>query len=55
MENILEKHKETWEKKKILRVIYEEWYKKIIDNLSKVEGKTVELGAGSGNFKGLYA
>ncbi len=51
MENILEKHKEIWEKKKILRVIYEEWYKKIIDNLSKVSGKTVELGAGSGNFK----
>lgn len=51
MENILEKHKQTWEKKKILRIIYEEWYKKIIDSLSKLEGKTVELGAGSGNFK----
>lgn len=51
MENILEKHKEIWESKKILRVIYEDWYKKIIDNLSTVEGKTVELGAGSGNFK----
>ena len=51
MENILAKHKETWENKKILRVIYEEWYKKIIDSLSRVEGRTVELGAGSGNFK----
>jgi len=51
MENILQKHKETWEKKKILRVIYEEWYKKIIDSLSNIDGKTVELGAGSGNFK----
>ena len=51
MGNILEKHKEVWKKKKILRVIYEEWYKKIIDNLSPVEGKTIELGAGSGNFK----
>lgn len=51
MENILEKHKEIWEKKKILRVIYEEWYKKIIASLSVVNGKTVELGAGSGNFK----
>lgn len=51
MENILEKHKQTWEEKKILRVIYEEWYKKIIGSLSKAEGKTVELGAGSGNFK----
>jgi CheY-like chemotaxis protein len=30
-------------------VIYEEWYKKIIDNLSPLDGKTVELGAGSGD------
>ena len=51
MDNILEKHKEIWEKKKILRVIYEDWYKKIISHLSKTEGKRVELGAGSGNFK----
>jgi len=51
MGNILQEHKDTWEKKKILRVISEEWYKKIIDNLSEVNGKTVELGAGSGNFK----
>ncbi|MEO8664075.1 MAG: class I SAM-dependent methyltransferase [Ignavibacteria bacterium] len=50
-DSILQRHKETWENKKILRVIYEEWYKKIITNLSDVEGKTVELGAGSGNFK----
>lgn len=51
MENILEKHKEIWEKKKILRIIYEEWYEKIINNLSNVAGQTLELGAGSGNFK----
>ncbi|MEO8209842.1 MAG: class I SAM-dependent methyltransferase [bacterium] len=51
MGNILQEHKATWEKKKILRVIYEDWYKKIISNLSNTEGKTVELGAGSGNFK----
>lgn len=51
MNNILEKHKEIWKKKKILRVIYEEWYKKIINSLSSIEGKTIELGAGSGNFK----
>jgi len=50
-ENILYKHKEIWENKKILRVIYEEWYKKIIVNLSDTEGKTLELGSGSGNFK----
>jgi SAM-dependent methyltransferase len=51
LENILERHREIWNDKKILRIIYEEWYKKIIDNLSKAEGKILELGAGSGNFK----
>lgn len=53
-EDILHKHREIWNKKKILRDIYEEWYKMIITDLSKVEGPTVELGAGSGNFKEFY-
>lgn len=51
MDNILNRHKEIWENKKILRVIYGEWYEKIISDLSKSEGKTLELGSGSGNFK----
>ncbi|MBK6876271.1 MAG: hypothetical protein IPG99_07425 [Ignavibacteria bacterium] len=53
-EDILLKHREVWNKKKILRDIYEEWYRMIIADLSKVEGPTVELGAGSGNFKEFY-
>ncbi len=51
METVLERHKRIWESKKILRVVYEEYYQQIIECLSNVEGKTVELGAGSGNFK----
>jgi len=47
----LQKHRDIWKKKKILRDIYEEWYRMIISDLSKVEGPTVELGAGIGNFK----
>lgn len=54
MKDILERHKETWEQKKILRVIYEDWYKKIISDLKKSSAKTIELGAGSGNFKEFY-
>lgn len=53
-EDILSKHREVWKKKKILREIYEDWYGMIISDLSKVEGPTVELGAGSGNFKEFY-
>lgn len=51
MSEILIKHKETWESKKILRDIYEEWYKRIISDLNTDGGRTVELGSGSGNFK----
>lgn len=51
MESVTEKHRRIWKEKRILRVIYEEWYEKIVGDLSKVEGPSVELGAGSGNFK----
>jgi len=48
--DILFKHQQTWKKKKILRVIYEDWYRKIIKDLTN-HAKTLELGAGTGNFK----
>jgi SAM-dependent methyltransferase len=51
MSDILNRHRETWNNKKILRVIYTEWYQQIISDLFSGSGKTVELGAGSGNFK----
>ena len=51
MSDILNRHREIWNKKRILRVIYIEWYKQIINDLFSGRGKTVELGAGSGNFK----
>jgi SAM-dependent methyltransferase len=50
-EDILERHKKIWEEKKILRVIYEEWYTKILSDLVASNLPTIELGAGSGNFK----
>ena len=51
MSNILTEHKKTWETKKILRVIYSKWYEQIISDLHLSSAKTLELGAGSGNFK----
>lgn len=50
MSDILTSHKKIWENKKIIRLIYSEWYKKIIHDLVSC-GKTLELGGGSGNFK----
>jgi SAM-dependent methyltransferase len=47
----LERHRDIWRQKKIIRVIYSGWYKKIINDLAGNRGKTIELGGGSGNFK----
>lgn len=51
MPNTLRKHREIWKKKKIIREVYTVWYKKILKDLKQGTGKTIELGAGSGNFK----
>jgi SAM-dependent methyltransferase len=49
MNDILKHHQLIWQKKKLLRNIYHEWYQNIIKDLTP--GKTLELGSGSGNFK----
>jgi len=51
MIDILTRHRQIWNQKKILRDIYFEWYQTIISNLSTIPGKTLELGSGTGNFK----
>lgn len=51
MKSPLLAHKRIWNDKKILRIIYSQWYKQIIDDLSAVKGKVLEIGSGSGNFK----
>jgi SAM-dependent methyltransferase len=51
MNDRLKKHKQIWNNKEILRYIYKEWYENIINDLKPGKGRTVELGAGSGNFK----
>ena len=51
MSNKLLRHREIWKQKKILRDIYTNWYKQILKDLKNSKGKTIELGAGIGNFK----
>ncbi|MEB3189646.1 MAG: class I SAM-dependent methyltransferase [Snowella sp.] len=48
-EEILKQHKIIWEKKPILRTLYNYWYTKMAAQLA--HGDTLELGGGSGNFK----
>lgn len=48
-EQIILRHKEIWQKKPILRILYTAWYQEMAKQL--VGGKTLELGGGTGNFK----
>lgn len=47
----LRKYKEIWQKKKLIRSIYNDWYRKINKDLKP--GKTLEIGSGTGTFKKL--
>ncbi|HXI09725.1 MAG TPA: methyltransferase domain-containing protein [Thermodesulfobacteriota bacterium] len=47
---ILDSHREIWERKKVTRYLYTKWYKDIETELSGLT-PVVELGSGTGNFK----
>ena len=48
---ILLEHRGTWERKPILRWVYEDYYKRIESLLPDEASHVVEIGSGSGNFK----
>jgi len=48
----LKLHQYIWNKKKILRVVYEEWFERIIAEIQP--GKTLELGCGPGLFQKYF-
>lgn len=45
----------AWESRPLLRAIYAEWFDRIANQLSRVDGPTVELGCGIGAFKEFQA
>lgn len=47
---ILDSHREIWNKRRLTRYLYNGWYRDIAKELSG-GGRTIELGAGTGNFK----
>lgn len=51
MDNRLLRYREIWKNKKILRLVYSDYYKKILSDLRDSDNKTLELGSGIGNFK----
>lgn len=48
-EEVLHRHRAVWQRKPVLRRLYEDWYGRIVAWL--VPGRTVELGGGTGNLK----
>jgi SAM-dependent methyltransferase len=48
---ILQRHRDIWERRPLLRRIYRDLYGRMTSWLSRGLGPTVELGGGSGNFK----
>jgi len=51
-EAVLRRHRAVWERKPVLRAIYADWYKRILESLKP--GKAIEIGGGSGNLKEYY-
>jgi len=49
MNTLTKAHRQQWDKKKSLRLIYQNFYQRIQHQLKP--GLTLEIGAGSGNFK----
>ncbi len=48
-EDILVRHRATWQQKPILQILYTDWYREMVTHL--IPGPTLELGGGSGNLK----
>lgn len=48
----LASHREIWLRKPLLRRLYQEYYRRLVDMLPLKATRVVELGGGSGNLKG---
>ena len=50
---ILKRHREIWQKKKVLRDIYHDWYKLIIENMAG-NRPVLEIGSGGGTLRNFF-
>ncbi len=51
---ILKSHREIWQKKKVLRDIYYDWYRLIIENMAD-NRPVLEIGSGGGEFSRVFS
>lgn len=51
LEVILREQERAWEARPLLRRVYGEWYRAIVERLAPVAGRSVELGSGIGRLR----
>lgn len=52
----IKKNREVWGEKPLLRLIYTEFFREILDQVNrKVSGEVMEIGSGMGNLKNAFA
>jgi SAM-dependent methyltransferase len=51
LEQALEAQERAWRDRPLLRRVYGEWYREIVDRLSPVPGRSIELGSGIGQLR----
>lgn len=51
---ITEARRQIVARKRYLRMIYQEWYERIIDKLPACDGRVLEIGAGAGFFRSIF-
>lgn len=53
LEQALEHQERAWRERPLLRKVYLEWYRVMLDRLAPVPGRSIELGSGIGQLRGL--
>jgi SAM-dependent methyltransferase len=51
LEEVLDQQERAWNERPLVRRQYADFYKRIVNRLSDVDGPTIELGSGIGKFK----
>ncbi len=51
LEHALEEQERAWQERPLLRRVYGDWYRTIVDRLSPVPGRSIELGSGIGQLR----
>lgn len=53
-DHTLQEQRQAWGERPLVRRLYTSWYERIVQQLARVDGPTVELGSGIGTFKEHY-